>query len=243
VLDAGGSGRDVLLPVEEDSKGIFFWVLNTGGETLTFRNSDDDATISAVAAGAFAIFYNPDGVTWTGATFDQTVTASPTSLAVTANATVGGTLDVTGDTTLGGDADITVDATIGGTLDVTGLTTVGPFKESEVAVTATNDGLTTGIVPDGARHITVTSANSAHIVALPAAVAPLEIKGYVGANGFELETVVSSSETINNVNADGTNSAAIPATTSFICRCFVDGAWLVELFGADGDSDATPTPD
>jgi hypothetical protein len=81
------------------------------------------STISTDTADS-GIIIDPNGtgtITLTGAT---TVTGglTPDSLAVTANATVGGTLDVTGAATFG---SITIGSTIASDLDVTGAVTIG----------------------------------------------------------------------------------------------------------------------
>jgi len=81
------------------------------------------STISTDTANS-GIIIDPNGtgtITLTGAT---TVTGglTPDSLAVTANATVGGTLNVTGTATFGA---ITIGSTIASDLDVTGAVTIG----------------------------------------------------------------------------------------------------------------------
>ena len=58
-----------------------------------------------------------------------------------------------------------------------------------VSVTATADGLTTGLLSAQSQFVQVTSAAATSIIALPLSTSvPVgtEIGGYVGANGFEL---------------------------------------------------------
>lgn len=96
------------------------------------------------------------------------------------------------------------------------------------AVTATADGLTTGLIPASATHVTVTSASADNIATLPAAVVGMEISLYVGANGCEVRTPATSGATINGVDSDGTNEAAIPATSLCTFTCVAADTWILE---------------
>lgn len=101
------------------------------------------------------------------------------------------------------------------------------MSSANYAATATADGLTTGLIPAGTQHVTVTSASASNIVTLPAAVIGTVIHGYVGANGCEMRTPASSNATINDVDSDGTNQAAIPATTLFRAHCVSATGWIL----------------
>ena len=107
---------------------------------------------------------------------------------------------------------------------------VTPVKSANSeAVTATSDGLTTGLISDTARNIAVTSAGATDIITTPAPVVGKVITGYVGANGCEIRTIASSSVKINGVDSDGTtNEAAIPSTTFFKLTCVEADAWILE---------------
>lgn len=112
---------------------------------------------------------------------------------------------------------------------------VTPVKSAQLeAVTATADGLTTGLISVTARHITVTSANSAHIATLPASVVGKEISGFVGSNGFRLQTTAASNITINGVDSDGTSYFTVAANTYFVVRCVSATAWLVSTRNSSG---------
>lgn len=107
------------------------------------------------------------------------------------------------------------------------LKSIAPGNE---AVTATADGLTTGIISETAQHVTVTSANAAHAVTLPSGAAANIGKSltiWVGANGFELITPAASNATINNVDSDGTNQADIPANTLSELILVAANTWLL----------------
>ena len=96
------------------------------------------------------------------------------------------------------------------------------------AVTATANGLTTGLISSGTSMVIVTCDDANKIVTLPAAVVGHVIRLYVGANGCEVRTPASSNNTINNVDSDGTNEAAIPATTLCTFTCIAANAWILE---------------
>jgi len=103
----------------------------------------------------------------------------------------------------------------------------GGVQGQTVAVTATADGLTTGLIPTNASFVSVTSGNADHIITLPVGEVGNVIKGWVGANGCELRTLASSNDTINAVDADGTQEAAIPATTLFEVTCVAAETWVL----------------
>lgn len=112
---------------------------------------------------------------------------------------------------------------------------ITPVKSAQLeAVTVTADGLTTGLISVTARHITVTSANSAHIATLPASVVGKEISGFVGSNGFRLQTTAASNITINGVDSDGTSYFTVAANTYFVARCVSATAWLVYTMNTSG---------
>lgn len=95
------------------------------------------------------------------------------------------------------------------------------------SVTATSDGLTTGLVPIGATFVSITSASANNIVTLPASDVGAVIFMYVGANGCEVRTPAASGATINGVDSDGTNEAALPATHLVMCACVADDTWIM----------------
>lgn len=112
------------------------------------------------------------------------------------------------------------------------------FQRSQVArvfgkpktATATSDGLTTGILKPLSQFVTVTSANANNIIALPALSTGMigtVIKGYVGANGFELR-VAAADATTGKINDVTTNvETAIPATTFFTATCVSATQWIL----------------
>jgi hypothetical protein len=115
----GDSLRAAFVKVNDN----FTEVYNELGGVALSNISMSGRTISTDTANS-GIIIDPNGtgtITLTGAT---TVTGglTPDSLAVTANATVGGTLNVTGAATFG---SITIGSTIASDLDVTGAVTIG----------------------------------------------------------------------------------------------------------------------
>lgn len=100
------------------------------------------------------------------------------------------------------------------------------------AVTATSDGLTTGLltVADFGRFLTITAASANDIVMLPAAGAAYiggKIEMWVGANGFELRAN-GTAATINGVDCKTTNEAAVPATHRVRATLVAAETWLLE---------------
>lgn len=97
------------------------------------------------------------------------------------------------------------------------------------AVTATVDGLTTGLIPSGANFITVTSSVATKFVTLPAISASTigqTVRIYVGANGYALVTPATTNNTINTVDADGTNQLDVAANTMLECVQVTATGWV-----------------
>jgi hypothetical protein len=117
--------------------------------------------------------------------------------------------------------------------------------DQQRAVVPTVDGLTTGLLVATDNSIVVTSANAAHIITCPAIASMVigqQITGVIGATGCELRTVAASGTTINNVDADGTAQAAIPASTSFVITKQTATNFLLECYAAAGTR-TIPIPD
>lgn len=118
-----------------------------------------------------------------------------------------------------------------------GAITAAKVRGTE-SVTATADGLTTGLVTSPTSlttFVTVTSASATNAVTLPAASSALigsTIYLTVGANGYELLTPASSNNTINQVDSDGTNQLDVAANTTVRCTCVSATGWIAETIAA-----------
>lgn len=116
--------------------------------------------------------------------------------------------------------------------------TAAKVRDTAQAVTATADGLTTGLITAPSSYIkfvAVTSAAATDAVTLPAASAALigsVIYLTVGSNGYELLTPASSGNTINNVDSDGTNQLDVAATTTVRATCVSATGWIAETIAA-----------
>jgi hypothetical protein len=133
--------------------------------------------------------------------------------------TITGALTVDGALSFGGTA-LTVTAAQLNTIGTTGGR----------AVTATADGLTTGLLAVTDNFVTVTSASANNIIMLPAGPASLigkEIRGWIGANGCEVRSFGTAS-TINGLDCKTTNEAALAATGMFTCTLVAAETWLLE---------------
>jgi hypothetical protein len=110
-------------------------------------------------------------------------------------------------------------------------------------VTATADGLTTGLIPATAQHVEVTSADANHIVTLPAATNGKEITIRVIANGCELRSAVAADK-VNNVVVGATNEAALVAGTLYKLQ-YVEAVdnWVMQGLTALGAVETPVIPD
>lgn len=106
----------------------------------------------------------------------------------------------------------------------------GSFIGKQATATATADGLTTGLLTGADQFVTVTSANADHIVALPlSSGVPIGtvIRGWVGANGFELRVSAAEAATATINGVTTSVEAAIPATTFFTVTKVASLTWIL----------------
>lgn len=97
------------------------------------------------------------------------------------------------------------------------------------AITATSDGTGAGAIPVGTTFAAVTSSGATQQVALPAISASTigqTVDIHVGSNGYELITPASSNNTINTVDADGTNQLDVAANTLLRCVQVSATGWV-----------------
>lgn len=127
-------------------------------------------------------------------------------------------------------AGITACATIVTSAANTGLHTY--------AVTATADGTGTGVIPNGAKHVTVTSAGANNIVLLPQAVPGAVVFVSVTANGCELRTGdgagadASGSISLGGNTASSGHESALAANMTAMCICTSATSWVgLEIVG------------
>ena len=111
-----------------------------------------------------------------------------------------------------------------------------------VAVTATAGGGTTGLIPAGAKHVTITSDSAAKQVSLPAAEVGDKMTLFVGANGCELISAVAADK-VNDVVVGATNELALGADTHYHCEYVAANKWIVRGFTKLGAAQAALVPD
>lgn len=118
-----------------------------------------------------------------------------------------------------------------GSATFTGLATLLGLAISNTAVTATADGLTTAIIPDTASFVTVTSANVAHIVVLPAPTPGRIVILRNGATGYELRSSAPATVAINGGTGASAESA-VAASTMVVAVCTTATTWqAISLVG------------
>jgi hypothetical protein len=105
-------------------------------------------------------------------------------------------------------------------------------QSTAVAVTATSDGLTTGIIPTGAAYVTVTSGGANNIVLLPPPTVGTVVWIFVGTNGCELRagsttgTDASATISIGGNSASGGHESALPANSLSLMVCTSATTWV-----------------
>jgi hypothetical protein len=139
--------------------------------------------------------------------------------------------------------EIEVTATTGGLYSNGHATFAKGAQVLSQGVTATSSGLTTGLIPDHASFVTVTSDSADKVVVLPTWVIGHVIRIYVPATGAELQTLDASNDTINGVDCDGSNEMAMAAGSIYHLECVEDSKWIAYAWGSDGAAEATIVPD
>lgn len=213
----------------------------------------DDATITGDLAVTGTSAFTGD------ATFGAGTVASP-SVVVGANdngfyevsgtqlgVSLGNTL-VGGWNTSGVFTDAIAEQTTGVGVTIDGaLIKDGSFIGKQATATATAAGLTTGALTGTDQFVTVTSASANDVICLPAdSDCPIGtvIRGWVGANGFELRSKAGDvTATLNGVTSGTTNEAAIPATTLFKVTKVATLTWLLEATDELGATITAIIPD
>jgi hypothetical protein len=120
------------------------------------------------------------------------------------------------------------------------LNTGLPPKQS--AVTATSDGLTTGLIPAGTSFATVTSTDANHQVSLPAGFIGQILRILVGTTACELVSAVAADK-VNEVTVGATNELALTAEALYTCVYTKSGFWIVTGLTKLGAAQAALVPD
>lgn len=134
--------------------------------------------------------------------------------------------------------------TVSGTTTLTGaVTATAGIQASSVTVTATADGLTTGLIPSGTSFVTVSTDSADKVIVLPASVIGNIVWISVPATGIELQTLATTNETINTVDCDGTNELALVAGSIYRLVCTKAITWVATGTANDGANEDSLTPD
>ena len=95
------------------------------------------------------------------------------------------------------------------------------------AVTATADGLTTGLISAGqSKIVIVTSANAAHQITLPEGAVGDRYRILVGATACEL-ICATAGDKINNIVCGATNEALLTATNLYDVQYVATNLWVL----------------
>lgn len=240
--DGAGDTLDINATVSDD-------VLVGTNKKIQFR--DNGIYIQSSADGKILI--SADGVGADAITLTGGVTVS-NAMTLSSPSTASGLLTLSSgakipdDQTLilGTDSDVLAYFdSIGGEGVVVGapLLIASGVRHTAQLVTATADGLTTGLITLGWSFVSVTSDDANKIITLPTGTAGQRITIKVGGTGCELRTPATSNATINNVDCDGTNELALAANATIICLCVATNTWIAYGYNNLGAALATLVPD
>lgn len=128
------------------------------------------------------------------------------------------------------------------TFEVTAIDADGDVTVSasgSAAVTATADGLTTGLIQNGVDVVAITSAAAVNIVTLPVPAPGKQVVGSVAATGCEIRSLTGV--TINAVAFP--NELALAANSWFLAVGLSATEWVIKTFTKAGVISATDIPD
>jgi len=151
-------------------------------------------------------------------------------------------------TIVGGSADNSLKAYVtdgqpGNSISACGTIDIAVATNS--AITATSDGSGTGTVPGGGFY-TTDSANSAHIVVLPAPVpGTIVYLNSIAETGqaYELRTSAPATVKLNNVGSSAEESVIAATDVLVVAMCVSTTAWIVNVYDQVGNFDHVPVAD
>jgi hypothetical protein len=243
-LNAAGKGIIDLTPSAGSDKTITSITGGTDGQRISLHFGGV-VTVSASAAklsgnvdfvGAnhdvLELIYN--GTEWAAASPAQQVTGlngplggqTPAAAAVT-------TLSTTGATTLGDAAGDVITVNGVATFPNASATFTKGQQSAIQAVTATVDGTTTGVIPDGATNVTVTSSVNTKFTTLPTPTPGNVVRIFCAANGYKLQSSAPASVAING-GSGASASLAVAAGDLLIAYCTSSTTWVIIKIGTTG---------
>lgn len=214
LVSAAAETRTLARPTKVGAKATLVMQTDGGDITLTVTggyNEAGDTTFTFADAGQFAVFESVK----VGTTYAWRLTSHDGF----------------------GDVSRTESAALNGlTATVTELNAVADFPATQ-AVTATSDGLTTGLISATSKMVIITSSNADFIATLPGIAANslgigYTIRGRIAATGCEIRTLASSNETINGVDGDGSQEAALSANNAFTAVVESATGWWLQAGSA-----------
>jgi hypothetical protein len=116
--------------------------------------------------------------------------------------------------------------------------TAPKVQVTATAIVPTTDGLTTGIIPDNTSFLTVTSANSAHIVTLPTPTPGTVVRLLNNATGYNIRSSAPATVGING-GVGASVKSAIAASTYVELMCVSATAWIGRQYTTAGVQSAT----
>lgn len=212
-----------------------------GQATVASLNVEDLTATRIVYVGASGELVDNSNLTFSGTQLGVTGT-----LAVSSNATVGGTLGVTGAATLSSTLDVTSNTTVGGTLGVTGAATLSSTLQVNGATTIGQSGTRVATTVYGtAVSITGTDNSTIGINAGSAAAKTLTIVASNSVGDASLDINVDDTATLDatSISLDSTDSSnfsmtANSASTKTLSIDAVNGGTgsaVIEIGSADTD--------
>ena len=150
-------------------------------------------------------------------------------------------LDADADTSITADTDDQIDIKVGGT-DVVAVYPNGLQDHGVQAVTATTDGTGTGLITQGAKHVTVTSDTATNQISLPAATVGDIINILVTGEACEMISAVPAHQ-VNGVTVGATNELALVENSLYRCHYVAANNWIVTGVTSLGADEAALVPD
>lgn len=213
IIVDGDPGANTVTSLSGGVAGDWFLLLFVDASvTITTAAMKLLGNVSFVSAANAVMLCYFDGTTY----FEVTRTMQAgidANTPIVANVTGNLTGNVTGNLT----GNVTGNVTGNITGNVTG-NVAGNVTEPIVALIATVDGATTGVIPTGTRRSEITSTVNTKLVTLPAPVVGDKGRLFCAANGYKLQSSDKATIKINNV-ADGAKVLAVAAGDLLFYEC------------------------
>lgn len=235
VVISGGEAVADAIQLTTGAGGVL--VTTTGAMADQFKVS----AVGSIAGNAINLATTDGGIVLTAAGATKGDMLLTVGDALTANVT-GATAITTSTFSLASTTGLDISAAGALSNITTAIASVG-VQSTATAVTATDDGTGTGIIPSNTSFVVAASgADANHQIKLPVCIVGMQMTIVTDATGCEL-ICTTAGDKINNIVCGGTNEAALIAETVYKLTCVSATEWIMVGYDHLGAHLAPTAPD